>query len=98
MRRRHLGLNIEMMQIACPNCGLRNEHEFVYGGEAHVERPDLTCEDQAWEHYLFMRANTKGEHAERWVHAHGCGLWFNIIRHTVSHKVLEVYAMGEGRQ
>jgi sarcosine oxidase subunit delta len=85
------------MQITCPNCGPRNEHEFVYGGEAHVERPDLNCKDQDWEHYLFMRVNTKGEHAERWVHAHGCRLWFNIIRHTVSHEVLHVYAMGESR-
>ncbi len=86
-----------MMRINCPNCGLRDEREFVYGGEAHVERPQLDCGDETWETYLFMRANTKGEHAERWVHEFGCRVWFNVVRHTVTHDVLAVYPMGAAK-
>ncbi|MCB1972537.1 MAG: sarcosine oxidase subunit delta, partial [Geminicoccaceae bacterium] len=33
--------------------------------------------------------------AERWVHNHGCGRWFNALRDTVSDRVLAIYAMGE---
>ncbi|TLY56425.1 MAG: sarcosine oxidase subunit delta, partial [Gammaproteobacteria bacterium] len=35
----------------------------------------------------------KGVHLERWRHAYGCGQWFNVARHTVTHEVLSVYAM-----
>lgn len=97
MKLRQPGLNTDMMRIACPNCGLRDEREFAYGGEAHIDRPELDCDDEAWEEYLFLRANPKGEHAERWVHVHGCGVWFNLIRHTVTHEVIAVYMMGVAR-
>lgn len=86
-----------MMQIPCPHCGLRDEHEFIFGGEAHVVRPELDCDDATWEAYLFNRANSKGEHAERWLHEHGCRTWFNFVRDTVSHRVVAVYPMGEAR-
>ena len=38
-----------------------------------------------------MRDNPRGVHLERWRHAYGCGCWFNIARHTVTHEVLAVY-------
>ena len=28
-----------MLYIQCPWCGWRDESEFGYGGEAHIERP-----------------------------------------------------------
>jgi heterotetrameric sarcosine oxidase delta subunit len=34
-------------------------------------------------------------HLERWRHAYGCGCWFNIARHTVTHEVLAVYGIDE---
>lgn len=86
-----------MLLITCPNCGARAEIEFRYGGESYIERPgphgDVT--DQAWADYLFQRSNPKGEHRERWVHSAGCGRWFNIVRDTVTHRIVAIYPMGE---
>ena len=86
-----------MLLIACPWCGPRDELEFRYGGQAHIARPadPDALTDQEWADYLFMRNNPKGPFRERWVHAHGCRRWFNVLRHTVSHEILAVYKMGE---
>jgi len=32
-------------------------------------------------------------HFERWRHAQGCGRWFNLVRNTVTHEILSVYAI-----
>jgi sarcosine oxidase subunit delta len=84
-----------MLQIACPWCGVRDEDEFRCGGQSHVSRPGLGCSDAEWADYLFNRDNPKGVHFERWLHAFGCGRWFNLARHTVSHEILAVYCTGE---
>jgi sarcosine oxidase, subunit delta len=81
-----------MMQIDCPYCGRRDETEFVYGGEAHITRPSLEVSDKRWSEYLFFRHNAKGVHAERWLHALGCGQWFNALRDTATHRYLAYYA------
>jgi sarcosine oxidase subunit delta len=82
-----------MMLIPCPNCGPRDECEFVCGGTSHMLRPPLIASDTAWGEYLFFRDNPKGLHRERWRHAQGCGQWFNLVRHTVTHEILQTYAM-----
>lgn len=86
-----------MLYIKCPWCGDRDETEFHYGGEAHIERPKdpdaLT--DAEWAEYVFMRTNTKGVHRERWVHSDGCRRWFNVARNTVTNEIVSVYKMGE---
>ena len=86
-----------MLRIPCPWCGIRDETEFHYGGQAHVARPEdpYRLTDAEWADYLFMRDNPKGEFAERWVHAAGCRRWFNVKRHTVTHEILAVYRIGE---
>lgn len=86
-----------MLLIPCPWCGLREESEFACGGEAHIARPKEpdALSDAAWADYLFMRANPKGWHRERWNHAHGCRRWFNVVRHTVTHAILASYKIGE---
>ncbi len=33
--------------------------------------------------------NPKGLHAERWRHIHGCGRYFNAVRHTVTDRILD---------
>jgi sarcosine oxidase subunit delta len=83
------------MQLKCPWCGVRDESEFVWGGTTHLTRPPLTASDAEWAEYLFFRDNPKGVHLERWRHTYGCGQWFNLARHTVSHEVSSVYAMTE---
>ncbi len=86
-----------MLQIDCPWCGPRDEHEFSYGGEAHIVRPPepekLSAEE--WADYLFNRKNTQGAFAEQWSHAAGCRRWFNMVRDTVSYEIKAVYAIGE---
>ena len=86
-----------MLLIPCPWCGPRDEVEFHYGGEADIARPEEpdALDDAAWAEYLHMRHNPKGPFAERWVHSAGCRRWFNVVRDTVSHRVLAVYRIGE---
>jgi sarcosine oxidase, subunit delta len=75
-----------MLLITCPHCGPRDETEFTYGGEAGVAYPSdpdaLT--DEEWAEYLFVRANPRGAHAERWCHTSGCRRWFDVVRDTVT--------------
>jgi sarcosine oxidase, subunit delta len=84
-----------VLRIACPYCGVRDEPEFTFGGPSHICRPAFAVSDVEWTDYLFNRDNPKGIHYERWLHAYGCGRWFNVARHTVTHEILAVYRMGE---
>jgi sarcosine oxidase subunit delta len=88
-----------MLLINCIYCGPRPEIEFHCGGEAHIERPldPSTIGDEEWAQYLFYRTNPKDIHAERWLHRHGCGRWFNALRDTVSDKFLMTYPAGQPR-
>ncbi len=86
-----------MLLIDCPWCGKRAEAEFACGGESHIARPTLEATDAAWGEYLFFRNNPKGLVFERWLHAHGCGQWFNVARDTVTHEIKAVYRMGAPR-
>ena len=84
-----------MLQIPCPWCGVRDEDEYRCGGQSHIARPALDSSDEVWSDYLFNKDNPKGVHYERWLHVFGCGRWFNIARHTVTHEILAVYRMGD---
>ncbi|MBI1383898.1 MAG: sarcosine oxidase subunit delta family protein [Rhizobiales bacterium] len=88
-----------MLVIECPHCGPREQEEFSYGGEAHIARPTNSADlsDAEWAEYVFMRSNTKGVFAERWMHAAGCRKWFNVIRNTATDRILAVYAQGAPR-
>ncbi len=50
--------------------------------------------DAEWADYLFYRDNVKGLHLERWVHSFGCRQWFNVVRDTATHEIVEVVRMG----
>jgi sarcosine oxidase subunit delta len=84
-----------MLLITCPYCGSRPEIEFRNMGEAHIARPTPAASDQDMAEFLYLRNNPKGLMAERWRHIHGCGRFFNAIRHTVSDKFVKVYKSGE---
>lgn len=88
-----------MQRITCPWCGERSEDEFTCGGQSHIARPEhpSAVSDEAWAAYLFERDNPRGVHFERWRHTFGCRQWFNIARHTVTHRILAVYRMDEPR-
>ena len=86
-----------MLLIECPWCGVRDESEFSYAGEAHIARPLETAKlsDEEWADYLFMRKNPKGTHREQWLHAAGCRRYFNAVRDTVSYRISATYKIGE---
>ena len=88
-----------MLLIDCPYCGARPELEFGYAGQAHVVRPadPSSADADAWVEYLYLRANTRGVHAERWRHTHGCARFFNALRDTTSDRILVTYRSGEPR-
>ncbi len=89
-----------MLLIHCPYCDeTLPEAEFAYAGEAHIVRPDNPADvsDEEWRDFLFMRANVKGPHYERWRHIHGCGRFFNAVRNTVTDRFLTTYKAGEPR-
>jgi sarcosine oxidase subunit delta len=88
-----------MLQIECPWCGLRDETEYHYGGQAHVAYPEdpAALSDEEWAQYLFFRDNPKGPFAERWVHSGGCRKWFNAVRDTRTYEVLAVYTNNDPR-
>lgn len=86
-----------MFVIKCPYCGERDQSEFSHGGEAHIDRPewrdDMT--DAEWSDFVFLRHNEKGVIAERWMHAAGCGKWFNGLRNTITDEIYGFYKIGE---
>lgn len=86
-----------MLLIICPYCGERPELEFVYAGQAHLARAQdpARLSDQEWSDYLYVRANNKGVHAERWRHTHGCARFFNALRDTTTDHFLATYRVGE---
>ena len=86
-----------MLLIPCPYCGEREETEFSFGDEAHIQRPANPDElsDEEWARYVFMHTNPKGVHFEQWVHTAGCRKWFNVVRNTVTYEILAVYEMGK---
>ena len=86
-----------MLIIECPWCGERDESEFSYAGEAHINRPLETekLSDEEWSNYLFMRKNPKGLHREQWNHAAGCRRYFNIESDTVSYRISGSYKIDE---
>lgn len=88
-----------MLLIACPWCGERAEIEFRHCGEAHIARPadPAAVTDEAWAGYLYRRDNPRGWHRERWRHLHGCGRFFNAIRHTLTDRIAATYRPDEPR-
>ena len=81
-----------MVQLTCPNCGLRSVQEFGFGGEYNPRpREPLACSDLEWTDYLHMRENVLGVQTEWWYHRAGCGLWFLAQRHTKTNVVETTY-------
>ena len=77
-----------MLRIPCPVCGIRDEAEFVYGGDATVAYPPESESDiAAWLGPVFIRENPLGPHREWWHHIHGCRQWLTVERDTQTHEI-----------
>jgi sarcosine oxidase subunit delta len=87
-----------MFLIYCPYCEEhREEDEFHAAGQAHLPRPidPDAMTDEQWAQYLYFRKNPRGHHRELWVHAAGCGKYFNIARNTQTYEIYATYKAGE---
>ncbi len=87
-----------MFLIHCPYCEEhREEEEFHAAGQAHMPRPldPDSLSDEQWANWLYYRKNPRGEHRELWVHAAGCGKYFNVLRNTQTYEIYATYKSGE---
>jgi len=76
-----------MLQIRCPWCGVRDEIEFRYRGEAAAVRPAANGDAAAYFDYVYTRANPKGWHVELWHHVGGCRQVVKVVRNTLTHEI-----------
>lgn len=85
------------MRIACPCCGPRDRREFTYYGAAVLlDRPDQDAGLDALDAYLHLRDNPAGPTRDLWYHD-PCQTWAEVERNTVTHEILSVRAVAEGR-
>jgi methylglutamate dehydrogenase subunit B len=79
-----------MLRIPCPWCGLRDESEYRYRGDATRRRPAAEAGIDAFVAYVYQRDNPRGWHSEWWLHVAGCRRLLRVVRHTVTHEISSV--------
>jgi len=79
-----------MLRIHCPWCGLRDESEFRYRGDATRRRPAADAGIDAFMAYVYQRDNPRGWHSEWWLHVAGCRRLLKVVRHTLTHEIRSV--------
>ena len=83
-----------MLRIRCPWCGVRDEIEYRYRGDATRVRPAADAAPAAYIAYVYERDNPCGWHWEWWLHVGGCRRLLKIERHTLTHEIRGVTAAG----
>ncbi len=87
-----------MIRIECPVCGLRDETEYIYCGDASRARPAHDEADlDTWYEYVFLRPNPRGTHHEYWHHVHGCRQVLIVERDTLTHEIKHCRRAAEGK-
>ena len=76
-----------MLRIPCPWCGVRDETEFRYRGDAGRARPAASAPMEAFTEYVYARDNPLGWHLEWWLHVGGCRQLLKVLRHTLTHQI-----------
>jgi heterotetrameric sarcosine oxidase delta subunit len=76
-----------VLRIDCPWCGVRDESEFRYRGDATEARPAAEAGTAAFAAYVYARSNPRGWHLEWWLHVGGCRGLVKVLRHTLSHEI-----------
>ena len=84
-----------MHRIRCPHCGVRDEIEFKYRGDATVARPAPDAGGDAFFEYVYIRDNPRGWHIEWWHHAAGCRQWIKVVRNTLTLDIAATGTAGE---
>jgi sarcosine oxidase subunit delta len=65
--------------VICPNCGLRDVHEFRYGGQVPIANG----------------GNLPGPQRERWYHRFGCRRWLVAVRDVRTNELLQTAWLDE---
>jgi sarcosine oxidase subunit delta len=81
-----------VLRISCPWCGVRDETEFRYRGDASLSRPRAEEPVATFSGYVYERDNEFGWHQEWWLHTGGCRKLLKVTRHTLTHEIREVSA------
>jgi len=76
-----------MLRIPCPWCGLRDETEFRYRGDASSLRPAADAGLETFSGFTYGRRNPCGWHLEWWLHVGGCRKLLKVLRHTLTHEI-----------
>ncbi|MGN6453991.1 MAG: sarcosine oxidase subunit delta [Steroidobacteraceae bacterium] len=84
-----------MLRIPCPWCGLRDESEFRYRGDASHPRPSAEAGIEAFTAYVYQRDNPCDWHSEWWLHVAGCRGLLKVVRHTLTDEIRSVEAAAE---
>jgi sarcosine oxidase subunit delta len=84
-----------MLRIPCPWCGLRDESEFRYRGDAARHRPPADAGLEAFNSYVYQRDNLRDWHTEWWLHVGGCRRLLKVVRHTFTHEIRSVAPAAE---
>ena len=84
-----------MLRIPCPWCGLRDESEFRYRGDAARQRPPADAGLEAFSSYVYQRDNLRDWHTEWWLHVGGCRRLLKVVRHTFTHEIRSVAPAAE---
>ena len=79
-----------MLRICCPWCGVRDEIEFRYRGDASLTRPSADAPLAAFTTYVYERPNDCNWHLEWWLHVSGCRKLLKVARHTLTHEIRAV--------
>jgi len=79
-----------MLRIPCPWCGVRDESEFRYRGDATRQRPAADAGIEAFNAYVYERDNPRDWHSEWWLHVAGCRRLLKVVRHTLTHEIRSV--------
>jgi len=82
------------MRIPCPHCGERDAREFIYSGDANVQRPDPRAPDALaqFTDYVYLRDNPAGPHRELWYHG-ACQAWLVVARNTRTQAIAGVESL-----
>ncbi|HVN44798.1 MAG TPA: sarcosine oxidase subunit delta [Steroidobacteraceae bacterium] len=84
-----------MLRIPCPWCGLRDESEFRYRGDAGRPRPAAEAGLDAFNTHVYERDNPRDWHTEWWLHIAGCRRLLRVVRHTLTHEIRSVEAASQ---
>ncbi len=83
-----------MLRIHCPWCGLRDEIEFRYRGDAQRQRPVADAPADEFVAFVYERSNPRDWHVEWWLHTGGCRRLLRVERHTLTHEIRTVSDAG----